>query len=95
MWAQKTFIQGERRSVTLTVALEEGSAAMPESPGWELVHLDTGQTEASGVCEIVQDGSSYQLSALIEPKMTGLYRLNISFAIGNEVRRPYLLVKVI
>lgn len=95
MWAQKTFVLGERRSVTLAVDPGEDNAAMPESPGWELVHLDTGQTEASGVCEIVQDGSSYQLSALIEPRMTGLYRLNISFVIGNEVRRPYLLVKVI
>lgn len=95
MWAQKTFILGERRSVTLSVALDEGCAAVPESPGWELVNLDTEQTEDSGVCEIVQDGNSYQLSALIQPRMTGLYRLNISFAIGNEVRRPYLLVKVI
>ncbi len=96
MWAEKTFTLGERRSVTLNVGVGNNATVQPENPVWELVRLDTDKVEASGLCQITRDEDGvYQLSALIEPEAAVLYRLNVSFGIGGEIRKPYMLVKVI
>lgn len=95
MVSEKTFILGERRSVMLNISTN--SMEKPDNPTWELEYRDTVRTEATGDCELVLDSESgiYTMSALVQPKQKGFYRLYFAFGIGQELRRPFMVIKVI
>lgn len=94
MWQEKNFNYGEKRVVFLDIAQAEGGTLAPSNVTWNLTRYDTGVVESSGDCTVTSADGIITLSALIEPKYTGLYRLIFSFDYGEETRKPCMIIKV-
>ena len=89
---EKTFELGERRRVTLEVWLSDGQAFQPIDPQWVLTYM---QKEASGACTIVQNGDRWQLTAEVQPKKKGVYRLQYTFGLGTELIKRSVSIRVV
>lgn len=94
MWQEKKINLGETRLVYLDVVNPELHIVPPPGATWELTEYETGLVESGGECriEIVEGG--FTLYALVTPRHTGLYRLIYTFDVGEERRRPCLIIKV-
>lgn len=89
---EKTFELGERRRVTLEVWLSNGQSFQPLDVSWSLRYL---QEEASGPCDVVQDGDKWQLTAEVEPQKRARYRLQFSFSMGTEIVKRSVWISVV
>ena len=89
---EKTFELGERRLVTLEVWLSDGQAFQPIDPQWALTYM---RQESSGACNMVQNGDRWQLTAEVQPKQKGFYRLQYTFGIGTEIIKRSVSIHVV
>ena len=89
---EKTFELGERRRVTLEVWLSNGQSFQPLDVSWSLRYL---QEEASGSCDVVQEGGKWQLTAEVEPQKRARYRLQFSFGMGTEIVKRSVFINVV
>lgn len=87
----KQLLLGERRKISILVWLTDGTAFTPTAPGWELI---MGAIEASGACDVAQDGGKWELTAEIEPKTRTTYRLVYTFGLGSEIVKREVKVVV-
>lgn len=83
----------ERRRVTMSIWLNDGQSFTPVSPTYELIK--TRDVVQSGVCEMAEDGSRWNLTAVVEPPGLGDYRLSFLFGLGDEKIRRSVRIKVI
>lgn len=84
---------GERRRVTLVLWMEDGASFEPVQPTWELSKAQVAPE--TGTCEAVPDGARWQLTAEIQPKSQGDYRLTYQFGLGTEIIRRSIPIRVV
>lgn len=94
MWPEKKICIGERRLVYYDLVNADIPISQPTNPVWELTDYRNGVVESAGDCRIEAIEGGYTLYALITPQHTGLYRLTFIFGIGEELRRPCMIIKV-
>lgn len=94
MWAEKKINYGETRMIYLDLVQEDFEINPPANPCWELTEYETGRVESSGICTTEAIEHGYTLYALITPQHKGIYRLIYSFGVGQELRRPCMIINV-
>lgn len=94
MWLEKRINYGETRLIYFDMVQDDFPISPPANPCWELTEYETGRVESSGVCSVEAIENGYTLYALITPQHVGLYRLIYSFGVGQELRRPCMIIKV-
>lgn len=87
-----TFELGERRRITLKVWINGVRSFALDDPTWKLTHAST---EGSGVCESEQDRDVWYLTAEVQPKQRGTYKLQYTFHIGSEIIKRTVEIAVI
>lgn len=90
---EKLMELGERRRITLKIWLEDDKAFTPLAPTWEL--SKAYEVQDQGECIQAQDGTRWELTAEVEPKGRGDYRLTYQFGIGTEIIRRSIKLKVV
>lgn len=78
------FIAGERKYVCAKLTSCIGQVFTLSDASWELLEMD-GTQVASGDCDVVDDGKTKTLRALVEPPGTGTYVLEFTYTIPPEI----------
>ena len=78
---------GERRRLTLQVAIRDSDAFTIRDATWL---LEGGGTSEEGAAEIVD----HDLRVEVEPKTPGLYQLTVTFSVGNEIIKKRVSIQV-
>lgn len=87
---KRDWILGEDKYIDLEVRSNQLGPIVILSASWELKkNIDT-DPEQTGTCEI--DGA--QISALVEPRETGVYTLEITYEIPPETRKVRVILNV-
>ncbi len=98
MMEEKLLELGERRRVTLEVRLATGQVFRPANCCWELraAGCVCSDPESEGAADAQEDGdgSCWLLTAVIQPEKRGIYRLQYSFDLGEEIIRRSVQIKV-
>jgi hypothetical protein len=88
----KTFELGERRLVTLSVWLADGTAFDLKNATWSLQWGN--QEESGGDCDVAETEKGYELSALVEPRQRRSYTLQYTFSVGEEIIKRSVQIEV-
>ena len=83
---------GERRRVSLKVWLCSGTTFQIQNCTWTLTKKEQ---EANGACETEADGNGYILTAEVQPKNQGVYKLQYTFEMGSEIIKKSVNIKVV
>lgn len=89
----KIFEFGERRRVTMRVWLNDRAQFTPTDCAYQL--LVGSNVEAEGACDARQDGDAWELTCEVQPQTRYAYRLQYSFALGTEIIKRSVGIKVV
>lgn len=78
------FFAGEKKYVCAKLTSCIGQVFTLSDASWELSAID-GTQVSFGDCDVVDDGKSKTLRALIEPPGTGTYVLEFTYTIPPEI----------
>ncbi len=87
---KRSWILGEDKYVDLEVRSRQAGQVVIPRADWELSRNGADAPEQAGACE-VRDG---RISALVEPRETGLYTLEITYEIPPETRKARVILDV-
>lgn len=90
---EKIFELGERRRVTMKVWLNDGASFTPTNATFRL--LIGSVAEAEGSCELMAEGNAWLLTCEVEPKQRRQYKLQYSFALGTEIIKRSVDIRVV
>lgn len=76
------FIRGEDRHVKFRVHSAAGEDMIVESASYSFARY--GAVEASGLCEIINDGKQPVLDMKLFPCESGMYILEITYQVADE-----------
>lgn len=87
---KRSWILGENKYVELEVRSKRAESIVVSQANWTLTQDAASEAEQTGTCEV----NGGLISALVEPRQTGAYTLEITYKMPPETRKVRVMLDV-